>query len=428
VLNEQAVRLALRAALALGCEVRRESVFARKNYFYPDLPKGYQISQYDRPIAEGGAVPIEIDGAPRSVGLIRLHLEEDAGKLLHDVSSDEWSHIDLNRAGVPLVEIVSRPELGTPEEAYLFLQRLRSILRYAEVCDGNMERGSLRCDANVSIRPVGSRELGTRTEVKNLNSFRNVQRALAHEIERQTGVVESGGRVAQETVLWDVAAGETRPTRGKEEAQDYRYFPDPDLPPLVLDPRWIDEERDRLPELPAERKQRLAQVWGLSEYEADLLTLEAPRADLFERVAEESGNARAAAGFILNDLLREQRAAGLDESEIPIAAGQLSELIRLVDAGTISGTVARQELFRELCRSDASPARLVAERGLEQVSDESELSELVRSVVDANPEQVRRYRAGKSGLLGYFVGEVMKASRGKANPRKIRELLDDILA
>jgi len=429
VLNAEAVRLGLRAGLALGCELPPRSIFARKNYFYPDLPKGYQISQFDEPLALGGAVPIEIDGSPRAVRLIRIHLEEDAGKSIHDGMPDSESHsyVDLNRSGVPLIEIVSHPEIVSPEEAYLFLQRLRSVLRYTSVCDGNLEQGSFRCDANVSIRPRGQTALGTRTELKNLNSFRNVQRALAYEIERQAALLRSGGEVAQQTVLWDADAGVTRPMRGKEEAHDYRYFPEPDLQPLVLDPSWIERERAALPELPHARKQRLIDEHGVREPDAHMLTLEVGLADYFEEVALLSGNPKAAANYLLNDLQREQNAAKRDETDIPLPAARLAELIGLVDAGTISATLARQELFPEIYRSGRSAAELVRERGLEQVDDDHRLREMVRSVLASNAEVHARYRAGKTALFGHFVGLVMKASGGKANPKKVNELLRELL-
>jgi aspartyl-tRNA(Asn)/glutamyl-tRNA(Gln) amidotransferase subunit B len=427
VLNRRAVELAVRGALALDCDVRPRSVFARKNYFYPDLPKGYQITQYEEPLAEGGGVEIEVGGGWRRIGLIRLHLEEDAGKSIHEglPDSDRVSRLDLNRAGVPLAEIVTRPDLRSPEEAYLLLQRLRSVLRYADVCDGNMEEGSLRCDANVSIRPRGEAALGTRTELKNLNSFRNVQRALEFEIARQTRRLEAGERVEQETVLWDAAAGATRPMRGKEEAEDYRYFPEPDLPPLVLDPAWIEARRGELPELPAARKRRLAEAHGLSEYEAHLLTLEPDLAHFFEEVARLSGNARAAAHFVLNDVLREQRQARRDIADLPLPAAHLAGLIRLVDAGTISISAARQELLPEMCRSGAAPEALVGALGLEQLHDDVALRERVREALAAHPAQLAELRAGKRGLVGYFVGLVVRGSGGRANPRRVRELVED---
>jgi aspartyl-tRNA(Asn)/glutamyl-tRNA(Gln) amidotransferase subunit B len=425
VLNRAAVELALRCALVLGCEVRSPSRFARKNYFYPDLPKGYQISQYDEPLAEGGDVEIELGGRSRHVALIRLHLEEDAGKSIHEgiPDSDRYSFIDLNRSGVPLVEIVSHPDIRSPEEAYLFLQRLRSILRYADVCDGNMEEGSLRCDANVSIRPEGHDGLGTRTELKNLNSFRNVQRALEHEIERQQQIVASGGVVEQETVLWDAAAGITRPMRGKEEAHDYRYFPEPDLPPLVVDEERVAAMRGSLPVLPAERKRALSATYGLGDQEAHLLTLERPLADYYEDVARRSGNPKAAANFILNDLLREQKAS--KQAGIPLPAGHLADLIRLIDRGSISVSAARQELFPQMYRTGVAPDELVRSRGLEQVSDDDTLRGLIREVLAANPAQLEQFRAGKKGLAGYFVGQVMRRSGGRANPARVSELLEE---
>ena len=427
VCNSRAVSLALRGAVALDCDVSRYSVFARKNYFYPDLPKGYQISQYEQPLATGGGVAIELDGdgGSRTIGLIRLHLEEDAGKSIHDgmPDSDRFSHIDLNRSGVPLAEIVSRPEIRSPQEAYLFLQRLRSILRYTEVCDGNMEQGSLRCDANVSIRPAGGKALGTRTELKNLNSFRNVRRALEYEIGRHGRILGSGGEVVQETVLWDAAAGQTRPMRGKEQAHDYRYFPEPDLPPLEIDAARVRELRDDLPELPAERKRRFAASHGLSDYECHRLTLDARLADYFEEVARDCNHSKAAANFILNDLLRERNRGNRADSDIPVPAGHLADLIRLVDAGTVSVSVARRELFPEMLRSGSSPAELVRERGVEQISDDETLRGLIREVLADNPRQLEQYRAGKSGLMAYFVGQVMRRSGGKANPRRVNELL-----
>jgi aspartyl-tRNA(Asn)/glutamyl-tRNA(Gln) amidotransferase subunit B len=428
VLNEGAVRLAVRAALALGCTVHERSVFARKNYFYPDLPKGYQISQYDEPLATGGTVRIESGGEARDVHLIRLHMEEDAGKSLHDgmPDSDRASYVDLNRSGVPLIEIVSKPDLRSPEEAYLYLQRLRSVLRYAGVCDGNLEEGSLRCDANVSVRPRGSSEYGTRTELKNLNSFRNVQRAIEYEIERQISVRREGGRVVQETILWDAASGTTRSMRGKEEAHDYRYFPEPDLLPLVLTSDWIEEIRGELPELPAERKARLVAAHALPETDAHLLTLERGLADYFERVAALSASPRTSANFVLNDLQREQNAAGRGDEDIPLAPERLAELIRLVDSGSLSLSAARA-IFEDVYRTGRPPAEIVRERGLEQVSDDAALRDIVKGVIDGNPKQAEQYCAGKAALFGFFVGQVMRASGGRANPGKVNEIVREML-
>ncbi len=429
VLNGVAVEAAVRGATALGCTLHERSVFARKNYFYPDLPKGYQISQYESPLAEGGSVPIEVGGKTRRIALERFHMEEDAGKSIHDGmrDSDRAAYVDLNRAGIPLVEIVSEPDLRTPEEAYLYLQRLRSILRYTEVCDGNLEEGSLRCDANVSIRPVGSPSLGTRTELKNLNSFRNVQRALEFEIARQEAVLDSGGTVAQQTLLWDASAGETRVMRDKEEAHDYRYFPDPDLMPLLLDRAMIERIRASLPELPAERKARFVRSYGLSSSDAHLLTLERAVADYFERVADLARNPKAAANLVLNDLAREQKSAKRDEGDIPLPAEHMAELIRLVDAGTISNAAARDPVFGAVYRTGRPPSDLVRELGLEQVSDEAVLRQLVERVVSAHPDLVERFRAGKRSIFGHFVGEVMKASGGKANPVLVNSLLRELL-
>ncbi len=429
VLNAKAVELAIRGALALGCTIHARSVFARKNYFYPDLPKGYQISQYESPLATFGSVPIEIGDEVRRIGLVRLHLEEDAGKSIHDgmPDSDRASYVDLNRAGVPLVEVVSEPQVRTPEEAYLYLQRLRSILRYTEVCDGNLEEGSLRCDANVSIRPAGNTSFGTRTELKNLNSFRNVQRALEYEIERQKKVIAAGGDVVQQTLLWDAAAGEARAMRDKEEAHDYRYFPDPDLLPLIVDEAEIERIRSTLPELPAERKQRLMAQYPLTAEEGHMLTLERALADYFEETAALSQNPTAAAHFVLNDLAREQKAAKRDEGDIPLPAAHLAELIRLIDAGTISNSVARDPLFGEMVRTGRRAEDLVREQRLEQISDEAALREIVHRVLDANPGPVARYRSGKKALFGFFVGEVMKASGGRANPVVVNALVRELL-
>jgi aspartyl-tRNA(Asn)/glutamyl-tRNA(Gln) amidotransferase subunit B len=370
-------------------------------------------------------VTVEIAGEAVEVGLLRLHLEEDAGKLTHEgAASGGASCVDLNRAGVPLIEIVTAPEMHDPREAGLVLERLRSVLRYAGVSGGNMERGELRCDANVSVRRRGDSRLGTRTELKNLNSFRNVQRAVEFEIERQIGELEAGRAVVQETVLWDASAGLTRPMRGKEEAPDYRYFPEPDLPPVVLDPAWIDSIRQSLPELPAARESRLRRQYGLTEKEAHRLTLDAELADYFERVAAGCGDPRTAAHFVLNDVLREQREGGRRADEPPVPAGRLAELIRLVADGTVSVTAARQELLPAMVRSGRAALELVRERGLEQLDDAGALAGLVRRVLAAAPEDVARYRGGKLALLGVFVGRVLQASGGRANPRRVRELLE----
>jgi aspartyl-tRNA(Asn)/glutamyl-tRNA(Gln) amidotransferase subunit B len=426
VLNGGAVQLAVTAALALDCRINPLSIFVRKNYFYPDLPKGYQITQYEQPLASGGALQIEVDGGAKSIGLIRLHLEEDAGKSIHEgmPDSDRSSYIDLNRAGVPLIEIVSRPELESPEEAYLFLERLRSVLRYAAVCDGNLEEGSLRCDANVSVRRRGSDVRGERVELKNLNSFRNVRRALECEIRRQIAVAGSGGRVVRQTVSWDAAAGEIRAIRGKEEEQDYRYFPEPDLPPLILGDRRIALLRDGLPELPAPRKRRMREEYGLSDRESHLLTLEAPLADYYEEVSRLSGNPKAASNFVLNDLLRQQKIANREADDIPLSAANLARLITLVDNGRISTSAARRELFGDLYRGGGRPEELVKQRNLERIDDEVRIKELVERVLESHPEQQERLHAGKSGVAEFFIGRVMEASKGRANPVMVRAILE----
>jgi aspartyl-tRNA(Asn)/glutamyl-tRNA(Gln) amidotransferase subunit B len=429
VLNRHAVELAARGALALDCELPATSVFSRKNYFYPDLPKGYQITQFDRPIALGGRVPVEVEDGPREVLLTRIHMEEDAGKLIHDGMPDEGraSWVDLNRAGTPLIEIVSEPVMHSPREAYLYLQRLRSILRYTGVCDGNMEEGSFRCDANISLRPAGSTELGTRTELKNLNSFRNVERALTYEIERQAGILRAGAAVEQQTVLWDAGVGETRPMRGKEEAHDYRYFPEPDLLPLTLEPDWIESLRGDLPELPEERKRRFVDDLGVPPIDAHQLTLERPVAEFFERVATLSGDPRAASNWMIHDLQRAQNEAGKDWGDISMGPEVLAELIALVADDTVSATVARRELFPVAHATGRSPREIARERGLEQVSDDAALAAIVQEVAAAHPQQVAQYRAGKTGLLGFLVGKVMQASGGKANPKRVNALMVELL-
>jgi aspartyl-tRNA(Asn)/glutamyl-tRNA(Gln) amidotransferase subunit B len=423
VLNAEAVRLAVKAALALGATVHTRSVFARKNYFYPDLPKGYQITQYEEPLASGGWVEIESAREVRKVGLIRLHLEEDAGKSIHEGGPDSAAatYIDLNRCGIPLLEIVSRPEIRSPEEAGLYLRRLRSVLRYTGVCDGDMEKGSLRCDANVSVPP------GARVELKNLNSVRNVRHALEYEIRRHAEILDSGGEVTRETVLWDEAAGVSRPMRSKEEVRDYRYFPEPDLPALELDAEWIAEIAASLPVLPAERKKILIETYGLNEAEAHVLSSERELADYYEEVAAGTKEARITANFILNDLLREQKQAARPERDIPVPAARLAELIRMVVSGAVSVSTARRQVFPEMYRSGGAPAEIVKERGLEQVGDDDTLRLLARRVLEDHPIQVESYRAGKGSLLEFFMGRIMDRSGGRADPEAVRRILEEML-
>ncbi|HEY3174535.1 MAG TPA: Asp-tRNA(Asn)/Glu-tRNA(Gln) amidotransferase subunit GatB [Candidatus Polarisedimenticolia bacterium] len=428
VLNRRAVEYAVRAALATGCRVNRSSIFARKNYFYPDLPKGYQISQYELPLAEHGRVPIDVDGgageAVKEIGLTRIHMEEDAGKLIHEgmPDSDSRSYVDFNRSGVPLIEIVSEPEIGSAQEAHAYLTLLRSILVYLGVCDGNMEEGSLRCDANVSVRPVGREKLGTKVEVKNLNSFRNVMRALDYEIARQSDALRRGESIAQETRLFDADRGVTEPMRSKEEAMDYRYFPEPDLPPLVVEDAWIEEIRSSLPELPRQRRARLMREHGLSARDATFITLEKPLADYYEAVAAASRNPKAAANWVCSELIGRLNAARLTIDRSPVPPASLSALVRLIEDGTISGKIAKS-VFDEMFAGGGEPAEIIRRKGLVQISDEASIEAAVDKVLADNPGQLETYRKGKTAAFGWFVGQVMKATGGKANPGLVNEIL-----
>jgi aspartyl-tRNA(Asn)/glutamyl-tRNA(Gln) amidotransferase subunit B len=428
VLNRHAVTLAIRASLALGCRVHETSVFERKNYFYPDLPKGYQISQYQAPLATHGSLEIAGANGPRSIRIARLHMEEDAGKLLHEGFewSGEKSGVDLNRAGVPLVEIVTQPDLRSPDEAHAYLTALRAVLLYADVSDVNMEEGSLRCDANVSVRPRGASRLGTRAEVKNLNSFRHVARAVEYEVTRQVALVESGREVVQETRLWNEGRGETAPLRSKEDAHDYRYFPEPDLRPLAVSPEWLEEVRASLPELPAARRKRFVAEYALPEYDAGVLTQERELADYFEEAARASGNAKAASNWIMTELLRKLKQDARPLAAAPIRPSGLASLIKLVGAGTISGKIAKDVFETMWATGDSAPA-IVAREGLAQLDDEGALSSAVAEVVAANPEQVASYRGGRAAALGWFVGRVMKKTGGRANPQRVNALLKKAL-
>ena len=424
VLNGLAVDYAIKAALALGCAVQPESIFARKNYFYPDLPKGYQISQYERPLALGGGLEIAIDGGVKWVALTRIHMEEDAGKSLHEgfPDSDRRTYIDYNRSGVPLIEIVSEPDLRSAAEAAEFFSRLRDILVWIGVNDGNMEEGSLRCDANVSVRPRGQPTFGTKAEVKNVNSFRYVEKALEYEIDRQIDILERGGRVVQETRLWDSGAGRTYSMRSKEEAHDYRYFPEPDLPPLVVDEARIARVRATMPELPAARRQRFVVQYAIPEYDAGVLTQSVGLADYFEAVAGASGNAKAASNWVMGELLRTLKERAQDIAAQPLDAKRLAGLITLVERGTISSSIAK-DVFARMFESGRSADEIVAAEGLAQIGDESALLTIIRDVITANSDAVAQYRAGKMQTFGFLVGQVMKGSKGKANPKLANELL-----
>jgi len=414
VLNRKAVELAMRMALATGCTIHPRSVFARKNYFYPDLPKGYQISQFDQPLATGGRV--------NDVRLHRIHMEEDAGKLLHERDA---SLVDLNRAGTPLIEIVSDPDIRSAEQAVAYLTRLRQILMYTGVCDGNMEEGSLRCDANVSVHREGE-PLGTRTEVKNLNSFRYVGRAIEYEIERQTAVLEGGGKVEQETRLFDVASGETRVMRSKEEAHDYRYFPEPDLFALEVGDAWIEDVRGSLPPLPHERAQRYQREHGITEVDAEQLVVTRALADFYEAAAHESANPRAAANWVRNEVLRVLNEQKIDVEEYRVTPAMLGRLIRLIDSGAIGGKSAK-EVFDEMSASGDAPDAIVERKGLAQISDPAAIRDAARRVVEKNAAQVEQYRAGKAQVFGFLVGQLMKETRGKAKAELANDILRDLL-
>ena len=424
VLNRAAVEMAMKAALALHCRINSFSRFARKNYFYPDLPKGYQISQYEQPLAEHGHLMIRANGEPKRIGITRVHLEEDAGKSIHDgfADSDRRSYVDLNRSGVPLIEIVSEPDLRSPAEAYEYLVRLKEILQYLEVSDCNMEEGSLRCDANVSVRRLGTSEFGIKTEVKNLNSFRFLQKALDYEISRQVSVLEAGGTISQETRLWNLEEQKTVAMRSKEYAHDYRYFPEPDLLPLVISDEWREQVRATLPELPEARRQRFIAQYGLREYDAGVLASSRALADYYEQAAQAAGEPRAAAHWVQGELLGALNAAGKDIQETPVSAQHLSELVRLISDSTISGKIAKS-VFEKMFASGKAPRQVIAEEGLAQISDPAALELLIRQVIAANPKQLAQYRGGKTGVFGYFVGQVMKATRGQANPALVNELL-----
>ena len=430
VLNRKVVELTIKAALAANCQIVRYSQFARKNYFYPDLPKGYQISQYELPIARGGCIELEMDHGQsrKKIGLNRIHMEEDAGKLLHELDGvpADHSYVDFNRTGVPLIEIVSEPHINTPEEAGEYLRILRSMLQYLEVCDGNMEQGSFRCDANISLRPEGALVLGTKVEIKNMNSFRNVMRALDYEIVRQASLLDSGEKILQETRLWDVNQGVTESMRSKEEAHDYRYFPDPDLVPLVIDDAWIDEIRSTLPELPRDKKERFIRDYALPEYDAAILTATRQLADYFEECVRLGPQPKVVSNWIMGDILRHVPDTR-DISQFTVSPAHLAEMLLMVDKGTISGKIAKT-VFEEMVASGRMPQPIVAEKGLVQVSDEGALEKAIQEVLNANADQVEQYRQGKEKVFGFMVGQVMKTTKGKANPQVVNELLKKMLA
>jgi aspartyl-tRNA(Asn)/glutamyl-tRNA(Gln) amidotransferase subunit B len=422
VLNRKAVEFAVRMALATDCQIAPLSLFARKNYFYPDLPKGYQISQYELPLAINGSVEIPIaDGEKKLVGITRIHMEEDAGKLFHD-EAKPFSYVDFNRTGVPLLEIVSEPDLRTPQEAADYLRLLRAILQYLEICDGNMEEGSLRCDANVSIRPMGTQTFGTRTEVKNMNSFRHVERALAYEIERQHKVLDEGGTVVQETRLWDPQKGITESMRGKEEAHDYRYFPDPDLVPVTVSPEWVEEIKQGLPELPLQRKDRFVREYQIPEYDAGVITSSKTLADYYEESVRIFSEPKQVSNWIMGDLLRLLKEDDRDVEDCPVTPGQLAEMLGLIKDGTISGKIAKT-VFEDMYKTGKGATEIVKKEGLVQITDESALEKAVDEVLQNHPNEVEAYKGGKEKLFGFFVGQIMKATQGKANPHLVNQIL-----
>jgi aspartyl-tRNA(Asn)/glutamyl-tRNA(Gln) amidotransferase subunit B len=424
VLNRAAVDLAVKAAVALGCDVQERSVFARKNYFYPDLPKGYQISQYEQPLALGGGVTLPASLGAKFVRLTRIHMEEDAGKSLHEgfADSDRKTYLDYNRSGVPLIEIVSEPDMRSAEEAAVFFETLRQILVWLGVNDGNMDEGSLRCDANVSVRRAGDTKLGTKAEVKNVNSFRYLEKAIEYEIGRQIDVVEHGGRVIQETRLFDAAQGRTNSMRSKEEAHDYRYFPDPDLPALVVDAERRLTITASLPELPEARRRRFIAEHALPEYDAALLTQTRGLADYFEETARHSGNPKAASNWVMGEVLRNMKERAIEIAQVPIAPAALAGLITIVEKGTISSTVAK-DVFAKMYETGRSAAEIVAADGLAQISDTSSLEPIVRRIVGAHPEILEEIRAGKDRKFQFLVGQVMKETKGKGDPKIVSELL-----
>jgi aspartyl-tRNA(Asn)/glutamyl-tRNA(Gln) amidotransferase subunit B len=429
VLNKRVVEMAARASLALNCTVHEHSRFARKNYFYPDLPKGYQISQYELPLATDGWIEIQHDETRKRIGITRLHLEEDAAKNMHEgfAHSAEKAYIDYNRCGTPLCEIVSEPDMRTPEEAYAYLTTLRQIFLYTGVSDCNMEEGSLRCDANVSVRLRGAKEFGTKVEVKNLNSFRYLQKALEYEIDRHIGVIESGGRISQETRLWNQAAGRTESMRSKEKAHDYRYFPEPDLLPVHVSSAWREEIRRTVPELPEAKRNRFVASYGITPYDAEVLTGTQALAEYFEAVAKAGASEKNAANWIQTELLRRLNDSGKDIAASPVSPASLAELLKLVESGRITGAVGKK-VFASMFETGRAPAEIVAAEGLAQISDTSAIEKAAREVIEKNPDNVAKFRAGNEGVFKFFVGQVMRATRGQANPQAVNDIMRKLLS
>jgi aspartyl-tRNA(Asn)/glutamyl-tRNA(Gln) amidotransferase subunit B len=428
VLNRKAVEFAIKLGLATKCRIAPYSLFARKNYFYPDLPKGYQISMYELPLAEDGFIEVPVDGKRKRIKIIRIHLEEDAGKLKHGETPEtaSFSYVDFNRTGVPLVEIVSGPDIRSPQEAGDYLRELHAILQYLEICTGDMEKGNFRCDANVSVRPKGQKEFGTRTELKNMNSFRHVELALEYEIKRQISLLEDGEQVVQETRLWNVDEGITVSMRGKEEAHDYRYFPDPDLVPVNIDESWIGQIRESLPELPAEKRERFVKQYSIPDYDAAIITSTKPLAMYYEEVARLFPEPKTVSNWIMGDLLRELKRDEREIDQCPVTPLHLAEMLSMIKDGTISGKIAK-DVFEEMYRTGEKPSKIVQEKGWVQILDKGEIEKAIEKAIQGNPKLVDDYRKGKEKLFGFFVGEVMKETKGKANPKLLNELLKEKL-
>ena len=424
VLNKRFLESSMRACLATHCTIEPMNRFARKNYFYPDLPKGYQISQFELPLGTNGYININVDGTKKRIGLTRIHMEEDAGKLIHGENSGRpgKSYVDFNRTGVPLCEVVSEPDMRSAEEARAYLNELKSILEYTGVSDCNMEEGSLRCDANVSIRPVGQKEFGTRAELKNLNSFKFIQKAIEYEVDRQTKLLDQGDTVKQETRLYDADRNETFPMRSKEEAHDYRYFPDPDLVPIMIDEAWVEELRKTIPELPEQKRERFVKNYKIPEYDAGVLTSSKPLADYFEQCTALFPQPKTISNWMMGDLLRELKKDGRNIVDCPVSPSALVDLLKLIESGTISGNIAKG-IFEEMYQTQKSAGSIVEEKGLKQITDTSAIEKIVAEVIQAYPSQVEEFKGGKEKVLGFLVGQAMKASKGKANPAMVNKLL-----
>jgi len=424
VLNKTVAEYAIKMGLATNSQITRLNSFARKNYFYPDLPKGYQISQFEAPICENGYIDIHLDDEHKKIGITRIHMEEDAGKSVHDESyvSKNETLVDLNRCGVPLIEIVSEPDIRTPQEAAAYLTKIRQLVRYLNVCDGNMEEGSLRCDANISMRPVGQKEFGTKAELKNMNSIRNVERALEYEIKRQTAILQEGGTIFQETLLWDPVKNVAKSMRGKEDSHDYRYFPDPDLVNLKIDQEWLDDIHSSLPELPDQKANRFVEQYKLPEYDAEVLTASSDVAEYFESTAKTMANGKLVSNWVMGEVLRVVNQEKIEISDLSVTPLRLSDLLNAIDSNEISGTAAKT-VFEKLLETDKTAAEIIESEGLKQISDTGELEGIIDQVISDNSTQVERYKKGENKLVGFFVGQVMQASKGKADPKLANELI-----